>query len=118
MFRSLLWFCAMALLCAFFCAACSETDKASPEKTGETKKTGEEPAKTPEEGEGGAAEEKPDGKTLVEERCVRCHGLEKIESHEKMDKDHWTKTVDTMIEKGAWLEDAEREAVIDYLSNR
>jgi len=56
-----------------------------------------------------------DGEKLVQERCTRCHDLERIYSAEK-DRDGWEKTVDRMIGNGAQLDDAERRAVIEYLS--
>jgi mono/diheme cytochrome c family protein len=58
-----------------------------------------------------------DGEKLVQERCASCHGLDRIDSADK-DRDGWEKTVDQMISKGAQVNDAERQAVIDYLSNQ
>jgi len=59
-----------------------------------------------------------DGKKLLEERCSVCHNLDHVYKHKRVDKAHWKKTVDRMIRKGANLNDAERDAVIEYLSSR
>jgi thiosulfate/3-mercaptopyruvate sulfurtransferase len=57
------------------------------------------------------------GETLVNERCTVCHSLDRVHKANK-DKAGWVKTVDRMIRKGAKLNDAERQAVVDYLSSR
>ena len=58
-----------------------------------------------------------DGEKLVQERCTSCHNLDPIDSANK-DRDGWEETVDQMISRGAQVNDAEREAVIEYLSNQ
>jgi thiosulfate/3-mercaptopyruvate sulfurtransferase len=58
-----------------------------------------------------------DGKKLVEERCTRCHDTTRI-YREKRDEAFWQNTIARMIEHGAKLNDAEREAVIRYLISR
>jgi thiosulfate/3-mercaptopyruvate sulfurtransferase len=58
-----------------------------------------------------------DGEKLVKERCTVCHSLDRVDKAKK-DKAGWEKTVNQMIGKGAELNDAERQAVIDYLSSR
>ena len=67
----------------------------------------------------GSAEEprsgERDGKALVEERCTICHGLETVTGATKS-LDGWTSTVERMIGKGAQLNDVEKAAVIEYLS--
>lgn len=56
-----------------------------------------------------------DGQALVEERCSQCHNLQTVTSANKS-RDAWQSTVERMIEKGARLNEAEKEAVIDYLA--
>lgn len=65
------------------------------------------------EAEPPAAGEAP-GKVLLEARCTVCHDLERVEK-EEADRAGWEKIVDEMIGTGAKLDDAEREAVVDYL---
>ena len=70
---------------------------------------------------GGAQEPAPgsgaelDGKALVEERCIKCHGLDTVTGAQKS-PDGWQSNVERMIAKGAQLDDAEKAAVIEYLS--
>ena len=56
-----------------------------------------------------------DGKALVEERCTVCHNLQTV-SGAKKSRDAWQSTVERMIGKGAQLNDAEKAAVVDYLT--
>ena len=56
-----------------------------------------------------------EGKALVEERCTVCHGLGQIEKAKKT-AEGWKSTVERMKGKGAKLNAAESEAVIEYLS--
>jgi hypothetical protein len=68
----------------------------------------------------GSAEDPPagtqlDGKALVEERCTQCHNLQRVEAAGKS-ADAWASTVERMIGHGAKLNDAEKAAVIDYLT--
>ncbi|WP_119069471.1 DUF7282 domain-containing protein [Aggregatilinea lenta] len=58
-----------------------------------------------------------DGDALVSERCTVCHSRERIDNAVK-DQAGWESTVDRMIGYGAQLTPEERQAVIDYLSNR
>ncbi|KPL04914.1 MAG: hypothetical protein AMJ73_03235 [candidate division Zixibacteria bacterium SM1_73] len=57
----------------------------------------------------------PDGEKLVNERCNSCHGLDRVHKARK-DKAGWEETVNRMIRKGARLNEAERQAVVNYLS--
>lgn len=57
-----------------------------------------------------------DGKTLLEERCVSCHGIERTTS-ETGSLSQWTRIVDRMIGKGAQLTDAEKAVLIQYLAD-
>ncbi len=67
-----------------------------------------------------AEEEKPtpstlDGKTLLEERCTRCHDLGRVERAKKTEEE-WKATVERMVGKGAQLKQAEQGLVIQYLA--
>ena len=55
------------------------------------------------------------GKVLLEARCAVCHDLERVQK-KKADRAGWEQIVDEMIGKGAKLDDAEREAVVGYLT--
>ncbi len=59
----------------------------------------------------------PDAAALIQRRCTICHTIERIDTV-KLDRSGWEQTVDVMIDKGATLNDAERTAVIDYLSSK
>jgi cytochrome c5 len=59
----------------------------------------------------------PEGAALVQKRCTICHTIERVEAA-TLDRSGWERTVDVMIDKGATLTDAERNAVIDYLSRK
>jgi mono/diheme cytochrome c family protein len=69
----------------------------------------------------GAAKQEPaasstlDGEALVEERCSTCHGLDRVTSASKT-RDEWQANVERMVNNGAELNEAEQEAVIDYLA--
>jgi cytochrome c5 len=56
-----------------------------------------------------------DGKALHEERCTKCHDLQRIEAAKKT-ADEWKATVERMVGKGAELNAEEQSAVIGYLA--
>ena len=56
-----------------------------------------------------------DGRTLLEERCTRCHDLSRVEQARKT-TDEWRTTVERMVGKGANLTPEEQEALIQYLA--
>ena len=56
-----------------------------------------------------------DGKALFEERCSKCHNLERATSKQK-NADEWTTTVELMLSKGAVLNTEEQTALINYLA--
>jgi len=56
-----------------------------------------------------------DGKSLLEERCTRCHDLGRVERAKKTEEE-WKATVDRMVGKGAQLDQAEQTLVIRYLA--
>ncbi|MFP4392830.1 MAG: hypothetical protein ACOCP7_01315 [Desulfohalobiaceae bacterium] len=58
-----------------------------------------------------------DGGQLVKIRCNKCHSLQRIEAAQK-DSEQWKSTVDRMLGKGAELNEQEKEAVLDYLSQK
>lgn len=55
-----------------------------------------------------------DGETLLQERCTRCHNLNRVTS-KKASVAQWTSTVERMVQKGAILTDEEKLILIDYL---
>ena len=57
----------------------------------------------------------PDSKTLLQERCTRCHDLGRVERASKTEE-QWKATVERMVGEGAMLNQAEQEAVIQYLA--
>jgi len=57
----------------------------------------------------------PDGATLVQERCSRCHPLARIERTSRT-ADEWQTIVGMMIARGAKLTPEEEAAVVAYLA--
>ncbi|MGC9347371.1 MAG: hypothetical protein ACP5JG_04455 [Anaerolineae bacterium] len=55
-----------------------------------------------------------DGATLLEERCTQCHGLDRVTSASKTEAE-WQTTVEDMVQKGAQLNEQEKEALVAYL---
>jgi len=72
-------------------------------------------AQEPASGTGDEAVADLDGKALVEERCTVCHSLQNVTSAKKS-RDGWQSTIERMIGKGAKLNDAEKVAVNDHLT--
>jgi len=64
----------------------------------------------------GKVESSMDGEALLKARCVKCHDLRRVDK--RKDPRGWEKTVDRMIKKGTKLNDAERDALIEYLVAR
>ena len=56
-----------------------------------------------------------DGKALAEERCTKCHEYSRVEAAKKS-LDGWTSNVTRMVGHGAELNEAEQQAVVDYLA--
>jgi cytochrome c5 len=56
-----------------------------------------------------------EGKALVEERCTQCHDLGRVEQAKKTEEE-WKTTAERMVGKGAQLDEAEQEVVIQYLA--
>ena len=65
----------------------------------------------------GDAEASLDGEALLNGRCVKCHDLRRVDKAKKKKKDRadWEKIIDRMMKKGTKLDDAERDALIEYL---
>jgi hypothetical protein len=57
-----------------------------------------------------------DGQSLVQERCTKCHDLGRVTQANKTEEE-WKSTVERMVSKGANLNSAEQEAVIQYLAD-
>jgi len=57
----------------------------------------------------------PDGASLLESRCDKCHSLTRVTSADKT-AEGWAVTVDRMITNGAELTDAERDILVEYLA--
>jgi len=62
-----------------------------------------------------AAPPEVDGKTLLEERCSTCHGLDRTEQAEKT-QEEWEQTVTRMVNKGAKLNADEQAILVEYLA--
>lgn len=57
----------------------------------------------------------PSGEALLNARCTVCHTLDRV--HKRKDtREGWETLVGKMIKKGAILDDAERDVVVDYLA--
>jgi mono/diheme cytochrome c family protein len=60
------------------------------------------------------------GRNIVEQKCSFCHGLDRIYLADKTHEE-WVEIVDNMIgysEQVEFMSPQEKEAVIDFLSNR
>jgi cytochrome c5 len=62
-----------------------------------------------------AAAEAPSGEALLNARCTVCHTLERVHK-KKVPREQWEEIVRLMQGKGAVLDGAEREALLDYLA--
>lgn len=56
-----------------------------------------------------------DGEALMNDRCAKCHSLDKITSVKKSAAD-WETTVTRMVGKGAKLTSDEQQVLVDYLA--
>jgi mono/diheme cytochrome c family protein len=87
-----------------------------PQPTATTSDTAESaPTPLAEPTEAAAEATAPGGKVLVAERCVQCHGLDRVERARKTG-DQWRNTVERMISKGTQLSPQELDAVVQYLT--
>jgi cytochrome c5 len=55
------------------------------------------------------------GEELLQARCTRCHGLDRVQAAAKTQAD-WEATVERMRAKGAELTDAEAQLLVEYLA--
>ena len=53
---------------------------------------------------------------LIDARCTRCHTAARIDRNRGKDRAWWEEAVQSMVDKGARLTDAERAALLDYLT--
>jgi cytochrome c5 len=56
-----------------------------------------------------------DGQALLNDRCTKCHKLDRVTSAKKSASD-WKTTVSRMVGKGAQLTSAEQTVLVDYLA--
>jgi mono/diheme cytochrome c family protein len=59
-----------------------------------------------------------DAAALIAARCAACHSADRVHRQTSRDRAWWTGVVDKMIRNGARLDDAEKQALLDYLVNR
>jgi mono/diheme cytochrome c family protein len=57
----------------------------------------------------------PTPEALLQDRCAACHGLDRLDSDIAVDR--WPAIVDEMIQKGAKLDEAEKQIVLDHLTS-
>jgi cytochrome c5 len=55
------------------------------------------------------------GEALLNDRCTKCHSLERVTSAKKSASD-WQKTVTRMVGNGAILTSEEQKVLVDYLA--
>jgi cytochrome c5 len=59
----------------------------------------------------------PDGRALLERVCTTCHDLGGLDAYKGYwGERQWADMVDTMIDHGAELDDAEVAVLVDYLT--
>ena len=56
-----------------------------------------------------------DGQALLNDRCTKCHNLNRVTSAKKSASD-WESTVSRMVGKGAQLTTDEQKVLVDYLA--
>lgn len=60
----------------------------------------------------GAGAEK--GEEIINDKCLQCHGINRIETQSK-DEEEWRTTINSMIQKGAYLNDDDFDTLLNYL---
>ena len=113
MFRFAATLTSALLIIAFALAGCgnkgdAETTAAPPAETNGTEVAVAEDYEA-------LALETPGGEKLARVRCAVCHGFDRVED-EEASAEEWEEIVDEMIEKGAILNEEERDAVVTYLA--
>lgn len=105
-------------LLVFFMTACGSTSPAKqPAVKPEVQAAGPAdtavlPAVQPTEVQPGPA---IDGATLLQDRCADCHSPDRVKDRPQT-KDQWDRIVSNMIDRGAQLNDTEKQALVDYLA--
>lgn len=61
-----------------------------------------------------SAQAEPAGLSLISDRCTGCHGIDQIFLQHKSPED-WKVTVQTMIDRGTDVTEAEQEVITQYL---
>jgi cytochrome c5 len=56
-----------------------------------------------------------DGEALLNDRCTKCHSINRVTSAKKSASD-WQKTVSRMVSNGAKLTSEEQQVLVDYLA--
>lgn len=64
---------------------------------------------------GGAAQESEPGERVMNASCQNCHTVRVIQT-QALDAEGWTKSVATMVEKGAKVSKQDMPVLIDYLA--
>jgi hypothetical protein len=103
------------------CSGAEEIEAATPEMTdpepvSEPAETAAEPTETWDEMAGETGTVALDAEELVNERCTFCHGVDRVYKA-GLSPAGWGDTIDRMVARGAWLNEAERDAVIEYLAS-
>lgn len=118
----------LALGTAFMgCSGAEETEAATsemsdPEPVSEPAETPAEPeptaepTETPDETAGETEIITSDAEELINVRCTFCHDVDRVYKA-GLSPAGWEDTIDRMIARGAWLDETERDAVIEYLSS-
>ena len=57
------------------------------------------------------------GKAIFEAKCLLCHEADLTEQ-QRLSRAGWTREVEKMVRWGATVTDAEKEPLVDYLTNR
>jgi len=56
-----------------------------------------------------------DGEKLLNERCTKCHSLDRVKTAQKT-QDQWQQIVTRMVGKGANLSNDEQKTLVEYLA--
>jgi cytochrome c5 len=72
-------------------------------------------APTPPQAPGSTAAPVLGGEELLQERCTRCHDLDRVHAAGKSESE-WEATVERMRGKGAELTDDEAQILVEYLA--
>jgi cytochrome c5 len=102
---------ALAAVAAVVWAGCGEKN----EGEAAAAETAGDPPASPNVAAPVVAAEMPSGEALLNARCTVCHTLERVHQ-KKVSRERWEEIVRVMQGKGAVLDGAEREALLDYLA--